>query len=71
MCSNGIPAIHSIYIYSLWIYSIIFLELCLIENDPSKYHFVAQGMLTIDGVDDAEEMRITDEAFDTLGFTQV
>ncbi|CAF4896630.1 unnamed protein product, partial [Rotaria socialis] len=22
-----------------------------------------------DGVDDAEEMRITDEAFDTLGFT--
>jgi myosin heavy chain 6/7 len=55
MCSNGIPAIH---------------KLCLIENDPSKYHFVAQGMLTIDGVDDAEEMRITDEAFDTLGFTQ-
>jgi myosin heavy subunit len=28
-------------------------------------------MTTIDGVDDAEEMRITDEAFDTLGFTQV
>jgi myosin heavy chain 6/7 len=47
------------------------LELCLIEPDASKYHFVAQGMLTIDGVDDAEEMRITDEAFDTLGFTQV
>jgi hypothetical protein len=28
-------------------------------------------MVTIDGVDDAEEMRITDEAFDVLGFTQV
>ena len=28
-------------------------------------------MLTIDGVDDAEEMRLTDEAFDILGFTQV
>jgi hypothetical protein len=28
-------------------------------------------MLTIDGVDDAEEMRITDEAFDVLGFTLV
>ncbi|CAF0824471.1 unnamed protein product [Rotaria sordida] len=54
MCSNAFPEIH---------------KLCLIQTDPSKYAFVAQGMLTIDGVDDAEEMRITDEAFDTLGFT--
>jgi myosin heavy chain 6/7 len=45
--------------------------MCLIQTDPSKYAFVAQGMLTIDGVDDAEEMRITDDAFDVLGFTQV
>jgi len=28
-------------------------------------------MLTIDGVDDVEEMRVTNEAFDILGFTQV
>jgi hypothetical protein len=28
-------------------------------------------MLTIDNVDDAEEMRLTSEAFDVLGFTQV
>jgi myosin heavy chain 6/7 len=49
----------------------IILEMCLITTDPSKYQFVAQGMLTIDGIDDAEEMRITDEAFDVLGFTQV
>jgi predicted Zn-dependent protease len=28
-------------------------------------------MLTIDNVDDAEEMRLSDEAFDILGFTQV
>jgi myosin heavy subunit len=28
-------------------------------------------MLTIDNVDDAEEMKITDEAFDVLGFTKV
>ena len=47
------------------------LELCLIQTDPLKYHFVSQGMVTIDGVDDAEEMRITDEAFDVLGFTPV
>jgi hypothetical protein len=48
-----------------------FSEECLISNDPGKYHYVAQGMLTIDNVDDAEEMRITDEAFDILGFTKV
>jgi myosin heavy subunit len=32
---------------------------------------MAQGVLTIDGLDDAEEMKITDEAFDILGFTLV
>jgi len=41
---------------------------CLIEQDPSKYFYVAQGMLTIDNVDDAEEMRATDDAMDVLGF---
>ncbi|CAF1663444.1 unnamed protein product, partial [Adineta ricciae] len=42
---------------------------CLLEPDPSKYFYVAQGMLTIDGVDDTEEMKLTDEAMDVLGFT--
>jgi myosin heavy subunit len=28
-------------------------------------------MLTIDGVDDTEEMKLTDEAMDILGFTKV
>jgi hypothetical protein len=28
-------------------------------------------MLTIDGVDDTEEMKLTDEAMDVLGFTPV
>ena len=41
----------------------------MVEADPSKYFFVAQGMLTIDNVDDAEEMRMTDEAFDVLNFS--
>ncbi len=49
----------------------MFTEECLITNDPGKYHYVAQGMLTIDGVDDTEEMKVTDEAFDVLGFTKV
>ncbi|CAF3919996.1 unnamed protein product [Rotaria sp. Silwood2] len=54
LCSDALPEMH---------------KLCLIQNDPSKYQFVSQGVLTIDGVDDVEEMRITDEAFDVLGFT--
>ena len=43
----------------------------LLEQDPGKYFFVNQGMLTIDGVDDAQEMRDTKKAFDILLFTQV
>ena len=43
----------------------------LLEQDPGKYFFVNQGMLTIDGLDDAQEMRDTKKAFDILLFTQV
>ena len=32
---------------------------------------MSQGVLSIENLDDAEEMRITDEAFDVLGFTKV
>jgi hypothetical protein len=76
MCSNAFPEIHS-KIYqnnqnSILKFSFFFLiEECLIVNDPGKYHYVAQGMLTIDNVDDAEEMKITDDSFDVLGFTKV
>ncbi|CAM4755711.1 unnamed protein product [Rotaria magnacalcarata] len=55
LCSNAFPKYH---------------QDCLLEADPSKYYYVAQGMLTIDGVDDVEEMKLTDEAFDILGFSQ-
>ncbi len=43
----------------------------LIEPNPKLYFFIAQGMITIDNVDDAEEMRATDEAFNILNFPQV
>jgi myosin heavy chain 6/7 len=55
LCSNAFPDYH---------------KECLIDNDPGKYHYVSQGVLTIDNVDDAEEMKLTDEAFDILGFTR-
>merc|ERR1719309_499682 len=37
---------------------------------PGDYFFINQGVLTVAGMDDKEEMQLTDEAFDTLGFTQ-
>jgi myosin heavy chain 6/7 len=43
----------------------------MLEPDAGKYFYVNQGMLTIDKVDDAQEMRDTKKAFDTLMFTQV
>ena len=43
----------------------------LLEQDASKYFHINQGMLTIDGLDDAAEMRDTKKAFDILNFTQV
>ena len=46
-------------------------EIMLVETDPKLYFFIAQGMITIDNVDDAEEMRATDEAFNILNFSQV
>ncbi|KAJ8679906.1 hypothetical protein QAD02_015693 [Eretmocerus hayati] len=45
-------------------------EKCLLSNKITDYYFVSQGKTTIPGLDDGEEMLITDKAFDVLGFTQ-
>merc|ERR1712240_35512 len=47
-------------------------EMCLLGDKPfpGDYFFIAQGVLTVAGMDDAEEMRATDTALDTLGFSQ-
>ncbi|XP_069700196.1 myosin heavy chain, muscle isoform X3 [Periplaneta americana] len=45
-------------------------ELCLLSNDVNDYYFVSQGKTVIPGVSDGDEMLITDQAFDVLGFTQ-
>ncbi|VDO88332.1 unnamed protein product [Heligmosomoides polygyrus] len=39
-----------------------------LNNELKYYHFCSQAELTIDGVDDKEEMGITQEAFDIMGF---
>ena len=45
------------------------LEQLLVDPDPTKYKFIRQGMLKIDNVNDADEMKKTKEAFDMLGFS--
>ncbi|KAF8792400.1 Myosin-3 like protein [Argiope bruennichi] len=44
-------------------------EKLLLSDDIHDYHFVSQGKIDIPGVDDAEEMQLTDNGFDVLGFT--
>ncbi|KAH7722128.1 myosin heavy chainfast skeletal muscle [Aphelenchoides avenae] len=40
-----------------------------LDNELSYYHFSSQAELTIEGVDDKEEMKLTQEAFDIMAFT--
>ena len=37
-------------------------------NDVKYYKFISQGDIIVDGMDDKEEMKLTDEAFDIMGF---
>ncbi|XP_043200285.1 myosin heavy chain, muscle-like isoform X9 [Amphibalanus amphitrite] len=39
-------------------------------KDIYAYHYVSQGKTTVNGIDDDEEMKMTDEAFDILKFSQ-
>ncbi|VDN05654.1 unnamed protein product [Thelazia callipaeda] len=57
------PGERSYHIY----YQLMSEELRL-TKDLKYYHFCAQAELTIEGVDDKEEMRLTQEAFDIMGF---
>ncbi|XP_039445218.1 myosin heavy chain, muscle isoform X29 [Culex pipiens pallens] len=45
-------------------------EKCYLSNNIYDYMVIAQGKTTIPSVDDGEEMELTDEAFNILGFTQ-
>uniref|UniRef100_A0A0K0E1R2 Myosin motor domain-containing protein n=1 Tax=Strongyloides stercoralis TaxID=6248 RepID=A0A0K0E1R2_STRER len=41
----------------------------LLSNNIKDYHFVSQAEVTVPGMNDAEEMSITDNAFNVMGFT--
>ncbi|XP_046482314.1 myosin heavy chain, muscle isoform X5 [Neodiprion pinetum] len=45
-------------------------QMLLLSNNVRDYHFVSQGKTSIPGLDDGEELLVTDQAFDVLGFTQ-
>uniref|UniRef100_A0A8D0CVK5 Myosin heavy chain 16 n=1 Tax=Sander lucioperca TaxID=283035 RepID=A0A8D0CVK5_SANLU len=46
-----------------------FIEALLLKPDPKQYVWVCQGVTVVDNMDDGEELLLTDEAFDVLGFT--
>ena len=39
---------------------VYFTEMCLISPDAGLYSFINQGALTVDGIDDVEEMKLCD-----------
>ncbi|XP_067673669.1 myosin heavy chain, striated muscle-like [Haliotis asinina] len=44
-------------------------ETIVANPDSGLFSFINQGVLTVNGIDDVEEMKMTDAAFDVLGFT--
>uniref|UniRef100_A0A8C2WD12 Myosin heavy chain n=1 Tax=Cyclopterus lumpus TaxID=8103 RepID=A0A8C2WD12_CYCLU len=44
-------------------------DMLLLTTSPLDYHFCSQGATTVEGMDDGEELKLTDRAMDTLGFT--
>nr|XP_009857904.2 myosin-16 [Ciona intestinalis] len=46
------------------------LESLCVSNNPRDYHWVSQGVISVDNMNDFEEFNFTDEAFEVLGFTE-
>ncbi|XP_067095095.1 myosin-7B-like [Osmerus mordax] len=44
-------------------------DMLLITTNPFDYHFCSQGVITVENMNDGEELMATDHAMDTLGFT--
>ncbi|XP_035999112.1 myosin-7B [Fundulus heteroclitus] len=43
-------------------------DMLLVTSDPYDYHFCCQGVTSVEGINDGEELSLTDRAMDTLGF---
>ncbi|KAM7410734.1 hypothetical protein PAMA_020939 [Pampus argenteus] len=44
-------------------------DMLLVTTNPYDYHFCSQGVTTVEGIKDGDELKLTDHAMDTLGFT--
>ncbi|CAK6981996.1 myosin-7B-like [Scomber scombrus] len=44
-------------------------DMLLVSSNPYDYHFCSQGVTTVESIKDDEELKLTDHAMDTLGFT--
>ncbi|XP_043927037.1 myosin-15 [Protopterus annectens] len=44
-------------------------DLLLVSTNPYDYHICSQGVVTVDNLDDGEELMATDQAMDILGFS--
>uniref|UniRef100_A0A3Q4B8B5 Myosin, heavy chain 7B, cardiac muscle, beta a n=1 Tax=Mola mola TaxID=94237 RepID=A0A3Q4B8B5_MOLML len=44
-------------------------DMLLVTTNPYDYHFCSQGETKVESINDGEELRLTDHAMDTLGFT--
>merc|ERR1712183_250253 len=45
-------------------------EKCLVTDDIYDYQYVSQGKVTVASIDDNEELEMTYQAFDIIGFTE-
>merc|ERR1712203_554086 len=43
---------------------------CLVTDDIYDYQYVSQGTVTVASIDDNEELEMTYQAFDIIGFTE-
>ncbi|XP_078473880.1 myosin-7-like [Lampetra planeri] len=43
-------------------------DMLLVSTNPYDFHVCSQGAVTVDNLDDGEELMATDQAFDILGF---
>ncbi|EMP37847.1 Myosin-6 [Chelonia mydas] len=44
-------------------------DMLLVSTNPYDFHFSSQGAVTVDNLDDGEELMATDQAMDILGFS--
>lgn len=47
-----------------------YAEKLLVQMDPGLYFYINQGCLTVDSIDDKEEMQLVEDSFAVLGFDE-